>query len=155
MALTPNEVMLHYCVLSYPKNAENVDFFFTPLTFREDFQRPAADLQIGPYRVQLPLDWSIIIADKDFGYIEVLDLQRLNDRAFTAFAFNPIQGFMPDFFEITMLDIYPDVSWNVPTLEPGHILAIPLVDGPNPSCIFCLKETTRIPESLDITRIFN
>ena len=145
---------LRFCVLDY-SNQQEVDFYWIPLIFLDVFPRPSADLQIGKYRVQLPLDWSIIIADKDFGYMELIELKYLRYRPFEAFIMNPITGYMPDFGEITHLNNFPDVTWNMPKLKYGHILAVPLEQKHNPACIFCLKDVHRLPESLDITKIFS
>lgn len=144
---------LRYCVLDY-SNQQDVDFYFIPLVFLDVFPRPAADLQIGPYRIQIPLDWSIIIADKNFGYIEVLEIKHLNDRPFEAFIFNPINGFLPSFEEISIENVFPDITWNMPKLKYGHILAVPLTDAHAPPCAFFVRETQKLPDQLDITKIF-
>lgn len=150
----PNQVDdLRYCVLDY-SNQQDVDFFFIPLIFLDVFPRPAADLRIGPYRIQMPLDWSIVIAEKDFGLIEIIELKHLNDRDFTAFALNPVRSYMPQFHEITIENVFTDMNWYMPRLKYGHILAVPLSDGPEPVCAFFVKDTNKLPESLDITKIF-
>jgi hypothetical protein len=148
-----HDVDLRYCVLDYSNQAD-VDFYCYPLIFLEIFQRPAADLRIGPYRVQLPLDWSIIIADKDLGYMEIIELKHLNDRDFTAFAINPYKSYIPHFFEITIENIFNDVSWSMPRLKNGHLLGVPLSNTQDPLCIWCARDVNRLPESLDITKIF-
>ncbi len=145
---------LRFCVLDY-SNTQDVDFFFLPLLFLDSFPRPSADLQIGKYRIQMPLDWSIVIADKDFGYMETIELKDLRDRPFEAFIMNPITGYIPDFGEITHLNNFPDVTWNIPKLKYGHILAVPLERIPNPPCAFFVKDIHRLPESLDITKVFS
>lgn len=144
---------LRYCVLDY-SNQEDVDFYFIPLIFLDNFSLPAADLQIGKYRLHMPLSWSIVIADKDFGNVEIIELKNINDRDFTAFGMNPCKGYMPSFLDITIQNIYPDVSWYFPKLKYGHILAVPLTDDPNPMCAFFVKDTNKLPECLDITKIF-
>lgn len=144
---------LRYCVLDY-SNQQDVDFFFIPLIFLDVFSRPAADLRIGPYRIQMPLDWSVVISDKDFGFMEIIELKHLNDRDFQVFALNPINGYMPSFHEIEIDNIYPDVTWHMPRLKYGHILAVPLSDGPAPPCALFVKDTNKLPETLDITKIF-
>jgi hypothetical protein len=144
---------LQYCVLDY-SNTHDVDFHFIPLIFLDQFPRPAADLKIGPYRIRMPLDWSIVIADKDFGLVEIIELKHLNDREFTAFCLNPIKSYMPSFHEITIENVFPDATWHMPRLKFGHILAVPLEDGDTPMCAFFVRDTNKIPESLDITKIF-
>lgn len=144
---------LRFCVLDY-SNQDNVDFYFIPLVFLDVFPRPSADLRIGQYRIQMPLDWSIVIADKDFGYIEIIELKDLRDRPFEALIFNPITGFMPNFGEITHLNSFPDVTWHMPKLKYGHILVVPLEATPNPACALFVKDIHRIADQLDITKIF-
>lgn len=144
---------LRFCVLDYT-NLQDVDFIFPPCIFLDVFSRPCADLQIGQYRIQLPLDWAILIADKNFGQMEMIELKDLRDRPFEAFILNPLTGYMPDFGEITHLNNFPDVTWSVPKLKYGHILVVPLKAGHNPPCILCAKDIHRLPDTLDITKIF-
>ncbi len=145
---------LRYCVLDY-SNQNDIDFFFPQILFLDRYNSPVCDLQIGPYRVQMPMDWSIVIADKDFGYMEILELKDLRERPFEAFILNPITGYMPDFGEIMHLNIFPNVVWSIPKLKYGHILAVPLERKFNPPCAWFVREIHRIPESLDITKIFS
>ncbi len=150
----PNQVDdIRYCVLDY-SNPNDVDFYFIPLIFLDNFSRPAADIQLGPYRIQVPLDWSIVIVDKMSGAMEILELKNINDREFTAFALNPINGYMPHFLDITILNIFPDVNWYFPKLKYGHILAVPVTDGKEPLCVYLVKEISKLPECLDITKVF-
>jgi hypothetical protein len=154
MEEVPNQVDdLRYCVLDYSNQAD-VDFYFIPLIFLDQFPRPAADLQIGNYRIQMPLDWSIIIADKHLGAMEIVELKHLNDRDFDAFVLNPINGYMPQFLEITIQNVFPDVTWNIPKLKRGHILAVPLSDTPGAPCAFFVKDTNKLPDGLDISKVF-
>src|SRR5258708_2677054 len=101
---------LRYCVLDY-SNQQDIDWVFIPLIFLDCFPRPSADLQIGQYRIQLPLDWSVVIADKHFGNMEIIELKHLNERDFQVFAMNPCKGYMPSFLDISIENIFPDVTW--------------------------------------------
>lgn len=148
------EFDLRYCVLDY-SNVNDVDFYFPPLLFLDSFPRPSCDLKVGPYRIQMPQDWSIIIADKNLGHMEIIELKDLRDRPFEAFVMNPISGYMPQFHEITQLNLFPDVTWNMPKLKYGHILAVPLERKKCPNCVFCAKDVHRLPESLDLTKVFS
>jgi hypothetical protein len=145
---------LRFCVLDY-SSQDNIDFYFIPLVFLDVFPRPSANLRIGNYRIQMQLDWSVVIADKDFGYMEIIELKDLRDRPFEALIFNPITGFMPSFGEITHLNNFPDVTWNMPKLKYGHILVVPLESRPNPACAFFVRDIHRLPEALDITKVFS
>lgn len=155
MEETPDEVTDQHCysVLNY-SDTDNVDFFFIPLVFVERFPRPAADLQIGPYRIQMPLDWSIVIAEKNIGLMEIIELKNLNDREFDAFVLNPISGYCPEFLPVTIQNVFPDISWDIPKLKRGHILTVPLTDGPEPPCAYFVKDTNKLPDGLDISKVF-
>lgn len=154
MAAMPAEIDdLRFCVLDY-SDTRNIDFYWIPLVFLDVFPRPSCDLQIGSHRIQMPLDWSIVIADKDSSSMEIIELKDLRDRPFEAFIMNPITGFMPAFGEITQLNLFPDVTWHMPKLKYGHILTVPLAHTKNPPCAFFVKDVHRLPENLDISWIF-
>lgn len=157
MNIIPEEIGefddIRYCVLDY-SDQDNVDYYFIPLYFLESFSSPVADLQIGKYRIQMPLDWSIIIGDKHQASLEIIQLMHLNDRDFTAFTFNPVNGYMPSFFDIQIIDVFPDVKWFTPKLKYGHILSVPLEIKESPLCVFMLKDINKVPEVLDISKIF-
>ena len=57
MSTLPEEIDddLRFCVLDYSNQAE-VDFLFPPLYYVDHFSRPAADLKIGNFKTQVPLD---------------------------------------------------------------------------------------------------
>jgi hypothetical protein len=144
---------LRYGILDYT-NPKNVDYYFIPLVFLESFYAPAAVLKIGDYTINMPLDWSVVICDPQCGEPEVVSLMSLNDRGFTAFAFNPITGYKPEYLDISITNIYSDVKWYAPKLKYGHLLCIPLGDGPNPLCVMFVKEANKIPEVLDLSELW-
>lgn len=149
----PDEVDdLRYGVLDY-SDTRNIDYLFIPLLFLESFHVPAVDLQIGKHRIQMPMDWSIVIGDKHSGDLEVIELKKLNDRPFQAFAINPINGFMPEFLDIRITNIFPDVKWYFPKLKYGHILTVPISTDDSPLCCLVVKDSNKIPEQLDITQL--
>lgn len=150
----PDEVDdIRYCVLDYTDH-NNVDYIFIPLLFLESFNAPAVDLRIGPYRIQMPIDWNLIIGDKDSGDLELICLKQINDRPFQAFSINPISGYMPHFYDIEIMNVFPDVKWYFPKLKYGHLLAAPLGNNePNPLCAFFVKDLNKLPEVLDITQL--
>ena len=145
-------VDLRYCVLDYT-DANNVDYMFIPLLFLESFNAPSVDLRIGKYHIQMPIDWSVVIGDKHSGELEVIELKKLNDRPFQVFSINPISGYMPQFLNITITNIFPDVKWYFPKLKYGHLLAVPLSFEEKPLCVFFVKDFNKLPEILDITQM--
>ena len=140
----PTEIdELNFCVLdnSDPKDP---DYFFIPLIFMESFNSPALVLKIGDHVIKMPADWQLLIGEKEFGDLEVIPLTSLNDRGFSAFAFNPRSSYRPDFFPVEIIDIYQDVKWYFPKLRSGQLLAVPLEEGKSgPLCVYFVKDISR------------
>jgi hypothetical protein len=139
---------LRFAVLDN-SNPQDPDYFFVPLIFLESFSAPAAVLQIGKYKVTMPLDWKVIIGDPEEGELFVISITSLNDRGFSAFLYNPLTGSKPDFAEIDIIDIYQEVKWYFPKVKSGQLLAVPLTNGDNPECAYFVKDISRQSESID------
>ena len=144
---------LRYGVLDW-SDPKNVDYHFVPLIFMETFHAPAAVLRIGDDAIQIPLDWHIVIGEPDHGDPEIVPIMHINDRGFSAYTFNPISSFRPEFRPVEIINVFQDVRWFTPKLKYGHILAVPLTTGEKPMCAYFVKETNKLPEVLDITKIF-
>ena len=151
----PDEIEddVRYSVLDN-SNANEPDFFFMPLIFLESFNSPAILLNIGGYQVQMPLDWCMIVGDRECGMDpEVLPLTSLNERGFDAFIFNPINGFKCEYMPIEIINIYQDVKWYFPKMKNGQLLTVPLHDGPSPPCAYFVKEVSRQSEILQLDKV--
>ena len=145
----PNEIDdIRYCVLD-ASDKHNIDFFFLPLIFLESFHAPAICLQIGEYSVQMPMDWSILICDEEYSGFGVIPLASLNNRGFQALVMNPLQAISISSKEISITNIYQDVKWYFPKLKNGHLLAVPLENGPKPKCAYFVKEANKV-QDIDI-----
>lgn len=119
----------------------------------ESFNSPALVLKIGKNIIKMPVDWQILIGEKEMGDLEVVPLTSINDRGFSAFAFNPIESFRPDFLPIEIVDIYQDVKWYFPKLRPGQMLAVPLEEHVHkPMCVFFVKDISRQSETVDVSK---
>jgi hypothetical protein len=121
----------------------NPDYFFIPLIFLESFHSPALVLKIGQHKIKMPIDWQILIGEPDLGDLEVLPLTSINDRGFRVFEFNPLSSFKPSFPHIEIVDVYHEVAWFSPKLKNGQMLCVPLNDGPEPSCVYFVKDISR------------
>lgn len=149
----PNEVDdLRYAVLDW-NDPKNVDYHFVPLIFMETFHAPAAVLKIGEHVIQVPLDWYVVIGEKEFGDPEIVPIMNINDRGFSAFVFNPIASFRPDFRPLEIINVFQDIRWFTPKLKHGHILAVPLENTEKPVCAYFVKETNKLPEVLSIEKM--
>lgn len=135
-------------------NPQDPDFYFMPLIFLESFNSPAILLKIGNHTVQMPLDWSMVVGDKECGLDpEVLPLTSINERGFDAFVFNPVSGFRCEYMPIEIINIYQDVRWFFPKIKNGQILTVPLNDGPEPDCAFFVKEISRQSEIIQLNKL--
>ena len=152
--LLPEEIDdIRYSVLDY-SDPNDVDYIFVPLVFLESFNSPIATVRIGEHRLNIPLDWSLIISEPDIGDAEIMSLMSLNDRDFKAFCLNPLSDVMPKFLPISIENIFAEAKWFFPKLKPGHILTVPLQSGSKPTCAYFVKETNKIPEVIDISQIW-
>lgn len=150
----PNEIDdLRFAILDN-SNPNNVDFHYIPLIFLESFSSPALVLRIGNTTLKMPVDWQILIGEKDHGDLETLPLTSINDRGFSAFSFNPLSSFSMDFLPIEIIDIYHDVTWYAPRLKNGQFLCVPIDDKPKPRCVYFVKEISRNCEIVDVSQIF-
>lgn len=135
-------------------NPQNVDYYYIPLIFLESFNAPAVVLKIGDKTLKMPVDWQVLIGDEDGGDLETLPLSSLNDRGFSVFVFNPLTSFAPAFAPIEIVDIYSDVTWYAPRLRNGQFLCVPIDDGPQPRCVYFVKEISRNCEIVDYAQVF-
>lgn len=132
----------------------NVDYYYIPLIFVESFNSPALVLKVGNKTIKMPVDWQVLIGEQEHGDLETLPLSSLNDRGFNAFQFNPLTSRSPTFLPIEIVDIYPDVTWYAPRLRNGQFLCVPIDDGPEPQCIYFVKEISRNCEIVDYSQVF-
>lgn len=151
----PDEVDdMRFCVLDN-SDTKNPDYFYIPLIFLESFNSPALVLNIGPWTLQMPVDWQLLIGEPDLGDLEVVPLTSINDRGFSAFTFNPISSFKPEFHPVEIVDIYQDVKWYFPKLKPGQLLAVPLEsETDKPLCAFFVKDISRQSEVIDYGKVW-
>ena len=151
----PDEVEdLRFAILdnSDPKNP---DYFFIPLIFLESFNSPALVLNIGGNIIKMPVDWQVLIGEADFGDLEVIPLTSINDRGFSAYTFNPLGSYKPEFHPIEIVDIYQDIKWYFPKLKPGQFLAVPLEKGiDKPLCAFFVNDVNRQSEVVDYSKVW-
>ena len=118
-------------------NPQEPDFFYMPLIFLESFNSPAILLRIGDNEIQMPLDWCMVVGDKECGLDpEVLPLTSINERGFDAFVFNPLSGFRAEYMPIEIINIYQDVRWYFPKMKNGQLLSVPTSNGDKPNCCY-------------------
>jgi len=55
---------LRFAVLDN-SNPQEPDYFFIPLIFLESFNAPAAVLEIGKYKIKMPLDWKMVVGEAE------------------------------------------------------------------------------------------
>lgn len=132
----------------------NVDYHYIPLIFLESFNSPALVLNVADRVIKMPIDWQVLIGEKEHGDLEALPLSSLNDRGFNVFEFNPLSSFSPSFLPIEIVDVYPEVTWYAPRLKNGQFLCVPIDDGEKPRCIYFVKEVSRNCEVIDYSLVY-
>jgi len=130
----------------------NPDYHYIPLIFLESFAAPALVLQIGNYRIKMPVDWQVLIGEPEIGDLEMLPLTSINDRGFRVFEFNPLSSFRPSFPKIDIVDVYHEVTWYSPKLKNGQMLCVPIDDEPEPQCVYFVKDVSRNCEIVDYNK---
>ena len=144
---TADEVQ--YCVLD-TNNPKNIDFFFVPLIFMETFNAPSMIMEVGKNTVQMPVDWSVLVVERELGICEMVPLTSLNDRGFEVLTINPLTHKMLQSEEVKIINVFQEVKWYFPKLKNGHILTMPLNAGKKPQCIFFVKELNQIPDQISV-----
>jgi len=136
-------------------DSTNPDFFFVPLIYLESFSSPSAVLDINGKKLQMPLDWHILLGDPECGDLEILPLTSLNDRSFYAFCFNPISDSMPSYQEIKITNIYNEVEWYFPRTRSNQLITVPLGVDNSPPCAFFIKEINRNNDTVSLNNLFH
>lgn len=145
---------MRFAVLDNSDSA-NPDFFFVPLIYLESFTSPSAVLQVGENKIQMPLDWHVLLGDPECGDLEIVPLTSLNDRSFHAFCFNPISDSMPRFEEIRITNIYNEVEWYFPRLKSNQLISVPTNNNEKPSCAYFIKEINRNTDMVVLNSLFH
>lgn len=144
---------IRFCV--YETAAKpNDDYYFNPLLFLETYHCPAAVLKVGNFRVEMPLDWSVLVCDEDMTDVEMLPLTSLSDRGFQTLAFNPYHHMVVRPVNVEIIDVYSEVKWYSPKLGDGALLTVPLEDGDTPACTMFVKDRNKIPDTFSLGDLF-
>lgn len=133
----------------------NPDFFFIPLIYLESFSAPSAVLQIGENKIQMPLDWHILLGDPECGDLEIVPLTSLNDRLFHAFCFNPVSDSMPTYSEVRIVNIYNEVEWFFPRTKSNQLISVPVSSNDTPACAYFIKEINRNTDTVLLDNLFH
>lgn len=148
------DVNLRYCVYDY-SDKKNMDYYFPQLLFLDSFYAPAMVLDIGPHKIQMPLDWSVVVCDESYSDIEIMPLTRLNDRGFHVTLFNPLKHMVPETYELVESNVFTEVKWYLPKLKNNTFLVVPVENKPEPKCMLFVKDVTKMADNVDISDIFS
>lgn len=107
----PEEIEdIRYCVMDVTDKSDP-DFYFIPLVFIETFEAPSISMTIGKHKIEMPIDWHILIGHRDIGNLEFVPLTSINERSFDTILTNPLGGFTMDWQPITINNVFADVKW--------------------------------------------
>jgi hypothetical protein len=130
---------IRFAVFDYA-DKQNPDYYFRSLVMTESFNSFGVELAIGKYSIQVPSEWSLVLADPETADVEIIPVDEINNRDFHAFVFNPINGYYPQYKPAIPVDIFTDVRWVTPRLSLHNFLVLPLVPGESPDCILMINE---------------
>ncbi len=130
------------------------DFYFMPLIYLESFSSPSVTLEIANKKIQMPLDWHILLGDSEVPELEIVPLTSLNDRSFSAFCFNPINGLLPKYHDVQITNIYNEVEWFFPRVRNNQLIAIPLELKEEPQCAYFIKDVNRNNDAVHLSKLF-
>jgi hypothetical protein len=145
---------VYYCTLDL-KKPKNPDYKWQPLVFLDTYTAAGAVISVGNTEVTLPYHWSLITVCQD--QAELIPIKKISGRGITAFGFNPLDGFMPEWLPIRITDTPENSSWSSPIFEKTEMLVIPIeTDNGDrgPRCIIAGEPRTRMPDSLDLALLW-
>jgi hypothetical protein len=126
---------LHYTVLDY---REEIDFVCAPVLFVEATRTPRHRVTIGHYQTVLPLDWHMLVADRDFGIADIVTVREAIERSFDVLVSNPWNGALPQYLPIRSLG--PARRFVSPKIGKRQLIAQPLDQSSCPPCVFVARE---------------
>jgi hypothetical protein len=114
---------LHFSVLSF-RDLKQPDFFFEELTHIEVIEASAITLQIGPFRLVMPLVWHVLVSDYD--NVESVPLWEAHGKPLNVVCVNPIDGFSLQFLPLNTRAMFPRSTWTCPPMGERDMLVVPL-----------------------------
>lgn len=113
----------YYSVLRF-RDPKNPDFCFEELTYIEEFSAPTMKIEIGSHTLFVPFHWSILCSDQE--YVQTIPLYEFAGRAFTAFCINPIDGYLPTYAPIRLIEVFTNTTWSAPPIHDKDMLVVPV-----------------------------
>lgn len=139
-----------YSILRF-KDPKNPDFFFDELTYIEEFTSYTMKIEVGRHTLFVPFHWSILCSDGE--YVQTIPLYEFSGRNFQAFCLNPLDGYIPHYPTIRLVEIFSNTTWSAPPIQDKDMLVVPIGHEPEPNAIdkgpLCAILS---PHKLDISR---
>lgn len=153
------EKQLYYMTLDFSK-PKSPDYMAKKLTGINEYNDAAAEIEVGPYTLILPLKWHVLICDA--GVVEYVPIKRLSGKGMNVFCLNPINGYMPSIYPIRVVDSHRTASWSCPIFDKDNLLVIPVgferdSEGKlreTPLCLMAGEAGCRVPDSVDMTTLW-
>ncbi len=137
------------------------DYFFKKLFLFQKYEYPLVELNVGNYKVSLPLNWKILVCYPEHKEAELVPIEELVNFEHQAFMFNPFKDNMYSSVPVKVESICDNnITWFVPKLVNKNILILPLgnktqwksktigdkVIEKYPECIFVADDTEKFNE---------
>ena len=145
--VTDTEPDALFCVLDL-SDLENTDFYFKHIWNTVSFNSMSAELQIGENKIQVPLNWQILLGDEETGMVEMCTIENLlNMKEPCAYVYNPVRSLYAKFEPVKVLHVFTvAIKYQIPYLNKKNLLAVPMKTGFNPPCAFFADENEKIQD---------
>jgi hypothetical protein len=145
-----NRADLHFTVLDF---SDGVDFACHPVLFIERNRTPRAKVAIGRFTTILPVDWFILIGDREHGTADLVTVREAIERRIDAIVLNPWRDRLASFAPITMHGSAREFI--SPKMPKRNLLVLPLSRSPHPPCVFVARDATYFNEPIEVADLIS
>jgi len=132
----------------------NYDFFFLPLIYLESFKTDVAILKFNDNFLYIPINYRIMIGEKDYDKIENISIFESFSGIFYAVCLNPLNCYTLDFLKIEIVSILNDVNWLFPKVKNYNYIVYPIENKYSPKCIIVANDTVKLPIDIEKFEFF-
>lgn len=145
-----NRADLHFTVLDF---SDGVDFACHPVLFIERNRTPRAKVSIGRFTTILPLDWFILIGDREHGTADLVTVRDAIEQRIDVVVLNPWADRLASFAPITMLSTAREFI--SPKMTKRHLLVIPLDRSKHPQCVFVARDAAYFNDGIEVADLIS
>ena len=105
-------------------NAQQEDFFLTPITYLGETYGPALKLEINGEQITLPLLWGILVVDTTTYQVDSIPVSSCANAEYHAYLFSPTDSKL-NTAKINVVDFVPNIAIVHPEIEKYSGVCVP------------------------------